>query len=216
MNDNAPKPPDWAERAFMTLLPPDRAETESGDLLEAYRDEQVPARGRVVADRWYVRQVIALFARSYGFWLAALIAVFVMGDVNNSYRLAIPGLGGPIGLIVLIFAASLHGGWRTRKFEGGLLAGAALSALLWLFMTTWWMTTWYPFLQTQQVDPYWIKAWHSSAANGESFAHWIFVDNAGATIVSGFLLNAAGGAAGIVGGIAGAAARRWRAQGATG
>jgi hypothetical protein len=208
MNGNGPNPPAWAESIFMALLPIDRAETESGDLLEAYRDEQVPARGRAAADRWYVRQVISAFARHYWFWLATLMAVFAIGDVANTRRLALPGPSGPPVLIALIFAASLHGGWRTRRMEGGVLAGIATSSLLWLFMTAWWLTTWYPFLRTQQVDPYWIQAWHSSAAEGESFARWIFLDNIGATIISGFVLAPAGLASGLAGGFAGATARR--------
>jgi hypothetical protein len=93
---------------------------------------------------------------------------------------------------------------------GGLCAGVATSALLWLFMAAWWMTTWYPFLLTQQVDPYWIKAWRYSGAPGESFAHWIFWDNVGTTIISGFVLSASGAAAGLAGGFGGAAARKLR------
>jgi hypothetical protein len=210
MSDAAPNPPAWAESAFMAMLPADRAESESGDLLEEYRDEQLPARGRVGADRWFIRQVIVVFARTYGFWIAAAVALFVVGDIANTRRVAVPGLGGPIVLVVVIFAASLHGGWRTKRMEGGLFAGYATASLLWLFMATWWMTTWYPFILTQQVDPYWIKAWHSRGAPGESFAHWIFIDNAGATIVSGVLLAACGSGFGIAGGLAGAAARRLR------
>jgi hypothetical protein len=210
MNRNAPNPPAWAESVFMALLPADRAETESGDLLEAYRDEQLPARGRVAADWWYIRQVILAFAQNYWFWLAALIALSVLGDVANTYRLAVHGPGGPIVAVVLMFAASLQGGWRTMRIGGGLLAGAATSALLWLFMATWWMTTWYPFSLAQQVEPYWIEAWHSRAASHETFAHWIFWDNVGATIISGLVLNACGVAVGLAGGLGGAAARRWR------
>ena len=34
-------PPAWAEWVFMALLPADRAECESGDLLEVYRERQL-------------------------------------------------------------------------------------------------------------------------------------------------------------------------------
>jgi hypothetical protein len=201
-------PPAWAEWLFMALLPADRAETESGDLLEVYRDEQLPARGRAAADWWYVRQVAAVFAHNYWFWLVALMALFVIGDVANTYRLAGRAHGGPIVAVALIFAASVQGGWRTARIGGGLAAGAATSTLLWLFMAAWWMTTWYPFSFAQQVQPYWVDAWHSSAASDETFAHWIFWDNVGATIVSGVALNAFGLAVGFAGGVGGALARR--------
>ena len=127
----APNPPDWAESVFVALLPADRAESESGDLLEAYRDEVLPARGERAADRWYIRQVIVVFARSHWSWLATLIAVFVVGDVANTRRLTVSGFGGPPVLIGVILAASLQGGWRTKRFEGGLITGIATSALLW-------------------------------------------------------------------------------------
>jgi hypothetical protein len=210
MNHNAPNPPAWAESVLMALLPADRAECESGDLLEVYRDQQVPARGRAAADWWYIRQVIAVFARNYWWWLAALISLFVMSDVANTYRLAVPARGAPLVLLGLILAASAHGGWRTRRMTGGMFAGVAISALLWLFMATWWMTTWYPFSLTQQVDPYWIQAWQFSAAPGETFAHWIFWDNIGATIISGLVLSAGGSGLGLAGGLMGATAQRLR------
>lgn len=211
MKPGAPQPPAWAEWVFIALLPAARAETESGDLLEIYRDEILPVRGRVAADWWYIRQVLGVFARSYGFWLAALVAVFVAADVANTYARAVHGSLGPVVLVGLVFAASCHGGWRTMRFEGGLFAGVATSVIVWLFMATWWMMTWYPFSLAQRVDPYWIGAWHSSAAPGETFTHWIFLDNIGATIISGFVLAASGVAVGLAGGFGGAAvARRLR------
>ncbi len=207
---DAPNPPSWAEAVLMALLPADRAECESGDLLEVYRDQQVPARGRAAADWWYVRQVAAVFLRSYWYWLAALVALFVMSDVANTYRMAVPSRGAPLVLLGLIFAASGHAGWRTGRTAGGMFAGIATSGLLWLFMATWWMTIWYPFLATQSIDPYWIRAWHFSAAPGETFAHWIFWDNVGATIISGVVLTAAGSGLGLAGGLLGTTARTLR------
>jgi hypothetical protein len=56
MKRNAMSPPPWAERVLVALLPAERAESDSGDLLEAYRDEQLPARGVAGADRWYIRR----------------------------------------------------------------------------------------------------------------------------------------------------------------
>jgi hypothetical protein len=188
-------------------LPADHAESVSGDLLEAYRDEQVPTRGRTGADWWYVRQVALVSTQSYGLWLIALIALFVLSDVSNAYRFAVP-LVGPSAAVCLMLAASVHGGWRSVRVAGGLLAGATTCTLLWLFMATWWMTTWYPFALVQQGEPYWIAAWHSSAAPGETFTHWIFWDNVGATVMSGLVLNASGLAVGFVGGLIGSTARR--------
>lgn len=46
------------------FLKPDEAETESGDLLEAYRDSIHPLRGRWRADLWFVRQVAGYILRT--------------------------------------------------------------------------------------------------------------------------------------------------------
>ena len=92
---------------------------------------------------------------------------------------------------------------------GGMFSGVATSGLLWLFMATWWMTTWYPFLPTQSVDPYWIQAWHFSAAPGETFAHWIFWDNVGATIMGDVVLSAGGSGLGLAGGLWGPPLERY-------
>lgn len=211
MQRHAVSPPAWAEWVLVALLPAERAESESGDLLEAYRDEQLPARGQAGADRWYVRQVALVFAHSYWFWLVALIALFVAADVSNTYRFALPGIGPLVAMCVLLGAA-LQGGWRSARVSGGLLTGAAVSALLWSFMALWWMTTWYPFSLVQQIQPYWISAWRTSAVPGETFTHWIFWDNIGATIMSGLALNASGFLLGLVGGVAGSAARKLSAR----
>ena len=60
----------------------------------------------------------------------------------------------------------------------------------------------------QQGEPYWISAWHSSAAPGETFTHWIFWDNVGATIMSALALSMSGVLAGLIGGVVGSIARR--------
>jgi hypothetical protein len=198
----------------VALLPADRAESESGDLLEAYRDEQLPARGHVGADAWYLRQVAFVFARSYWFWLAALIMLFVTSDVSNAYQIGARAAVAPPVALTLILAASLQGGWRGRRIRSGLLAGITTCMLLWLFMVGWWMTTWYPLSLVQQAEPYWIDAWHWSAAPGETFTHWIFWDNVGAMMMSAFALTATGLLTGVVGGVMGSTARRLYPRGA--
>lgn len=45
------------ERALLRLLNPRDRETVSGDLLEEYREEQVPRLGRLRANLWYLAQL---------------------------------------------------------------------------------------------------------------------------------------------------------------
>jgi hypothetical protein len=57
-------PPRWAEAVLRMFLRPDEAETEYGDLLEAYRDSIYPRRGHWCADAWFVRQVAGYILRA--------------------------------------------------------------------------------------------------------------------------------------------------------
>src|SRR5262245_32322579 len=76
-----PSPPRWADALLRTCLSSQDAETESGDLLEAYRDSIYPARGCWRADFWYVRQVAGYVLRAKGMglrnWLLAGLALCV-------------------------------------------------------------------------------------------------------------------------------------------
>jgi hypothetical protein len=62
--EDSVQPPRWAEALLGALLGPGVAETESGDLLEAYRDSIHPVRGTRSADLWYIRQVAGYVARA--------------------------------------------------------------------------------------------------------------------------------------------------------
>src|SRR5262245_45225570 len=75
------RPPRWADALLQACLSPEEAETQSGDLLEAYRDSTYPARGRWRADLWYVRQVVGYVLRAKGMglrnWILAGLALCV-------------------------------------------------------------------------------------------------------------------------------------------
>ena len=66
--NNSVRPPRWAEAMLRMFLRADEAETESGDLLEAYRDSIYPIRGRRLADLWFIRQVGSYFVRATAGW----------------------------------------------------------------------------------------------------------------------------------------------------
>ena len=62
-----PAPPRWLERLLLWCLPERDRETISGDLLEEYRDFQLPRRGPLRANIWYLRQFLGFLAvRSFG------------------------------------------------------------------------------------------------------------------------------------------------------
>jgi hypothetical protein len=60
-------PPRWLEKLLLWTLSPRDRETVSGDLLEEYREEQLPRVGSPRANIWYLRQSISfLYFRSFG------------------------------------------------------------------------------------------------------------------------------------------------------
>jgi hypothetical protein len=52
-------PPKWLERILLWSLPVRDRETISGDLLEEYREEQLPRLGTLRANVWYLRQSVS-------------------------------------------------------------------------------------------------------------------------------------------------------------
>lgn len=60
-------PPGWLEAALLRCLPERDRETVSGDLLEEYREVQLPRLGAFGANIWYARQVLSfLTTRTLG------------------------------------------------------------------------------------------------------------------------------------------------------
>jgi hypothetical protein len=49
----------FLEKLLILLLPSRDRETVSGDLLEEYREEQLPQHGRLRANFWYLQQVVS-------------------------------------------------------------------------------------------------------------------------------------------------------------
>jgi hypothetical protein len=56
----AQAPPRWAEALLRAGLGPRDRESIAGDLAEEYQEAVLPARGRVRADLWYLRQVASV------------------------------------------------------------------------------------------------------------------------------------------------------------
>jgi len=60
-------PPRWLEKLLLQCLPVRNRESISGDLLEEYRQVQVPRLGPMRANLWYLRQLISfLVAGTFG------------------------------------------------------------------------------------------------------------------------------------------------------
>src|SRR3954462_9737052 len=86
MSSALPYPGAWAEAVLRALLPPETRESVSGDLLEQYRDEQLPRRGLFRARLWYLRRVAAVFWRTAWPCVLMLVAMLVFSDLSNTFR----------------------------------------------------------------------------------------------------------------------------------
>src|SRR4051812_32931024 len=86
MNSRLPYPGAWAEAVLRALLPPETRESVSGDLLEEYRDQQLPQRGLFRSRLWYLGQVAALLWRTTWPCVLMLVAMLVAADLSNTFR----------------------------------------------------------------------------------------------------------------------------------
>ena len=221
-----PNPPEAAQALLHGLLPVDMRESVSGDLLEEYRESRVPAAGEFRADLWYWRQVGGIWLRAYWWLVVPAVLLLVIGDLFNTFRApsgasyldGLPALAlavmSPLGVVGLLGLASVYGSWRTKRWEGGLVAALGVSLVVWLFMVAWSTATVYPFAQVQQSNPYWVEAWqwstHRAGAREETFLHWIILDNVGAMVIGGIALFVASVVWGGIGGTLGAITSRRR------
>ncbi len=127
-------PPVWAQSLLPLLVSARDQDSVPGDLLEEYREAQVPARGPAGADRWYVRQVASFLWRACRWWGLALGFLFAARNYldvtvpTDDYQLR-AAITTYIGFS-LIAAAGIRAGWRSgRGLSGTLVApGAALVA----------------------------------------------------------------------------------------
>jgi hypothetical protein len=207
--------PFWAELILCSLLPPERVDDVTGDLIELSREEPRTSAGWR-RHAWWARQAGGQFLRSYGLFPLALVVMMISNDLFNTFRDSAgnnrgSNLFGPV-LFTVFACAALLGGWRTRRISGGVVASTGSHLMAWTGIACWWTLTTYPFAFSQQRNPYWIRAWHWSAAPGESFMHWIIWDNVGAALLGGSVLLLLSLLLGLIGGAIGSqTSRRFRA-----
>jgi len=122
-------PPAWAEWLLRLLLAPADREIVSGDLLEAYRDDVHPSRGRRRADFWYIRQVAWFAWRAAWIWGALLAAAVVGRDVLDRWLLPTTefytrSLVSTYTTIGIFASAGVMAAWRSHSVAAGTLTGA--------------------------------------------------------------------------------------------
>lgn len=79
-----PTPPARAQALVAMLVPRRTRDSVVGDLLEEYRETQVPEHGKAAADRWFIRQALAFLwnaAALPGALVATVLTVRMLLDV---------------------------------------------------------------------------------------------------------------------------------------
>jgi hypothetical protein len=122
-------PPAWAEATLHLLLARKDRDSVSGDLLEAYRDTIVPARGRAAADTWYARQVAWFLWRATWAWALIFSGAFI---ARTAYDWRVPTtdfhLRAEVSTYVGVVTFLLIGFWAAWR-SGSAIAGTLVAAL---------------------------------------------------------------------------------------
>jgi hypothetical protein len=134
MND---QPPRWADALLRLVLCSADRECVSGDLLEAYRDDIVPARGRLAADRWYVRQVWGYVWRATWPWAVVFGGAFL---VRTGYDWRVPTtdfltrstMTTAVGATTLM-SVGFWTSWRSESLVAGMVIAALTSQIAAMF-----------------------------------------------------------------------------------
>jgi hypothetical protein len=123
------KPPEWAEALLRLSLRQADRETVSGDLLEAYRDTIVPARGRRAADVWYARQVAWFLWRATWLWALIFSGAFI---ARTAYDWLVPTtefhVRAEVSTYIGVATFLLMGFWAAWR-SGSVIAGTVVAAL---------------------------------------------------------------------------------------
>jgi len=134
-------PPRWLERALLRCLPARDRETISGDLLEEYREVQLPHHGPLRANIWYLRQLISFLAvRSFGgstmraslAWMSVITALAGVWLAVMEHILKHPGYAGrsTVAACIVIqgLATVLFLMWHGRPIFRLIVQAGALGA----------------------------------------------------------------------------------------
>jgi hypothetical protein len=126
-------PPRWADTILQMSLKRSDRESISGDLLEAYRDAIVPARGKAAADRWYVRQVAGYLWRATWVWAVLFSGAFV---IRQAYDFLVPTTDfvfraelTTYTAVAILAATSFWSAWRSGSFIAGIVLTVVMTEI---------------------------------------------------------------------------------------
>ncbi len=200
------RPPRWAEGLLEAMLTRRDRDTIPGDLLEEYREVILPARGRLRANLWYLRQVVSLVN---GLTLGIAIGL-VFGAWNVIGTMIAPLLeDGPVAVASFygpMFALWALTGWtavrRTGDFTRATKSGAIVGGTTFVVFYAALLLRINLFLDVIKYRDDWQNMVASFPASGfESFrayVNYVYITGSPVAIVIATLIGAA---CGLVGGL---------------
>ena len=126
-------PPAWAQSLHGLIVAPRYRDGLVGDLLEEYREVQVPQRGQDGADTWYSRQVLLSLWRAARWWglalggtIAARGAFDIYLPTDDYYARSVWTTYTGISICA---ACGLHAGWYYRRVLSGAVIGITAAGI---------------------------------------------------------------------------------------
>ena len=117
----------WADRVLRLLLRSRDRDTISGDLLEEYQEDVLPAKGPFAARLWYVRQVVSFISP-----VTSGLAIGAIAGTLNLIGTRIYPLADDTPAAMAVWLVGFLSAWtliafgaarRTRRFRDGVMAG---------------------------------------------------------------------------------------------
>jgi hypothetical protein len=131
--DMSAQPPSWAQSLLALIVAPRNRDGIVGDLLEEYREVQVPQRGQDGADAWYVRQVLLFLWRAARWWGFASGCVIVVRGTFDIYLPTddyyIRSVWTTYGAISIYVACGFGAGWYYRRVLSGTVIGITAAGI---------------------------------------------------------------------------------------
>jgi hypothetical protein len=126
-------PPFWAQSLLGLIVAPRHRDGIIGDLLEEYREVQVPRRGRRGADAWYTRQVLRFLWRATRWWGLALGGLILVRDTIDVYLPTqdyyLRSVWTTYSAVALYAACGLRSGWYYGRMLSGTVVGIAAAVI---------------------------------------------------------------------------------------
>jgi hypothetical protein len=184
-------PPRWAETLLRLVLDSRDRATVSGDLLEEFRENIRPTRGRIASDSWYIRQVMGFVVRSNVVPALLFGGAFVVRTALDWLQppadFATRSLTSTLIATSILLVSGFFASWKSGTILAGGLSGIATTTLAALLSTVGalgLLAIWH--------DPTTLRAIEGSGGLGEVFSLPVML------IVPGVLLGTIGGVIGTV------------------